>query len=70
MSADLHPIKPSPKAWHMIGIGMVGPLPITSKGNKYIITATCYFTKWVEAEAVSNKEAFTVAEFLYRTFMR
>ena len=45
---------------------MVGPLPITPGGNRYIITLMDYFSKWPEAEPVKDKRADTVASFLYR----
>ena len=35
------------QAWHQIGIDLVGPLPETPLGNKYICTVTDYYTKWV-----------------------
>ena len=43
---------------------MIGPLPKTPKGNKYIITLVDYFSKWPEAEAVPDKSAKTVSVFL------
>ena len=44
---------------------LIGPLPVTSQGNRYIIVMTEYLTKWVEAKAIPNKKAETIAEFLY-----
>ena len=46
-------------------IDFVGPLPLTTSGNKYIIVAMDYFTKWPEAKAVSNATAEQVAIFIY-----
>ena len=37
---------------------------------KYVCTAVCYFSKWVEAEALPNKKAVTVAKFLYHLLCR
>ena len=54
--------------WH-ISIDMVGPLPCTDKGNKYIIVVTDYFTKWPEACATPTKEAIHVANFLFDLFL-
>ncbi len=42
----------------------------TSRGNRYIITATDYFSKWPEAVAVANKRSEGVGEFLYTIFCR
>jgi hypothetical protein len=61
----LHPI-PVGEPFSKIGIDIVGPLPITEKGNKYIIVATDYFTKWPEAEAISEATGKRVAEFIYQ----
>lgn len=61
---ELRPITVS-RPFELIGIDMVGPLKLTNSGNRYIIVMTEYLTKWVEAKAVPNKEAGTVAEFLY-----
>ncbi|GBC53477.2 putative integrase core domain protein [Rhizophagus irregularis DAOM 181602=DAOM 197198] len=58
-------VKTFKEPFHRIGIDIKGPLPITSSGNKYIIVAIDYFTKWPEARAISNIKAETVAKFIY-----
>ena len=45
---ELHPIPPH-SPFYQIGIDFVGPLPITNRGNRYIIVAVDLFTKWPEA---------------------
>ena len=40
----LHPI-PVNSSFHQIGIDFIGPLPITERGNKYIIVTMDYLTK-------------------------
>ena len=52
-----------------IAIDVLGPLPITETGNKYILIVADYFTKWVEAYPMPNQEATTVAELLVREFI-
>ena len=52
-----------------IVIDVLGPLPITENGNKYILIVADYFTKWVEAYPMPNQEATTVAELLVREFI-
>lgn len=69
-SSQLHPIKVQPQVWKRVGIDLVGPLQTTRNGNKYLITCTDYFSKWVEAEALPNKSAHTVAKFLFRLICR
>lgn len=48
-----------------IGIDFVGPLKVSSKGNRYIIVATDYLTKWPEARPLAKATAKEVASFLY-----
>ena len=56
--------------WHRVGIDLVGPLPLTPRGNRYIITLTDYFSKWPEAASLQDKTAVGVAEFLMSIFFR
>ena len=44
---------------------LIGPLSVTPRGNKHIITLTDYFSKWAEATALPNKLAEGVATFMY-----
>lgn len=60
----LHPI-PVGEPFHRIGIDYVGPLPITENGNKYIIVAMDYLTKWPEAKPVREATAETTVNFIY-----
>lgn len=53
-----------------VGIDLIGPLPKTARGNKYIITLVDYFSKWPEAEPIPDKSAKSVAAFLYRMICR
>ena len=53
-----------------IGIDLIGPLPETPRGNKYIVTLVDYFSKWPEAEALPDKSAKGVALFLYKMMCR
>ncbi|CAG8761445.1 14916_t:CDS:2, partial [Rhizophagus irregularis] len=66
---ELIPI-PVKGPFHRIGIDIKGPLPIASSGNRYLIIAMDYFTKWPEARAISNIKAETVANlFMKKLFV-
>ena len=41
---------------------VLGPLPMTARGNQYILVMSDHFTKWVEAVPMANQRAETVAK--------
>ena len=47
-----------------LAIDILGELPVTERGNKYILVIGDYFTKWTECHPMSNMEASTVASIL------
>ncbi|GJT12484.1 reverse transcriptase domain-containing protein [Tanacetum coccineum] len=47
----------------------MGPFP-SSNGNKYILVAIDYVSKWVEAQAFPTSDARNVVNFLKRLFAR
>ena len=48
--------------WHRIGMDLVGPLPESKFGNKYILVIQDYFTKWPEAFPLKSMTAEEVAQ--------
>ena len=52
----------------IIATDIIGPFPTSAEGNKYILVASDYFTRWVEAYAIPNLEATTVAQKLTKEF--
>ena len=47
-----------------VGMDLLGPLPLTYEGNKYVLVIADYFSKWVEAYAVPDQSAEATAEIL------
>ena len=48
---------------------VVGPLPITPKGNQYIIVVVDYLSKWQEAKVVTEANALSISNFLYQNII-
>ena len=52
------------------GIDFIGPInPVSARKNRYIILATDYATKWVEARSTKRNDAVTAAGFLFEKIM-
>ncbi len=47
------------------GVDIVRPLPITREGNRYIVVAIDYFSRWPKVRPLKAANADTVATFLY-----
>ena len=43
-----------------VALDILGLLPVSTKGNKYILVMTDCFTKWTEAIAIPDQEAYTI----------
>lgn len=63
--APLQPIKKIPKPFYQVGMDVMGPLPITKSGKRYIVIAVDHFSKWVEIRALESNDAQSIASFFY-----
>ena len=52
-----------------IAVDILGPLPETNDGNKYILVIADYFTKWTEAYPMKTADAESVATILVEQFI-
>nr|GEU65673.1 reverse transcriptase domain-containing protein [Tanacetum cinerariifolium] len=57
------------KIFDVCGIDFMRPIP-SSKGNKYILVAINYLSKWVEAKALPTNDARVVVKILKSLFYR
>nr|GEV74077.1 reverse transcriptase domain-containing protein [Tanacetum cinerariifolium] len=57
------------KIFDVWGIDFMGPFP-SSRGNKYILMAVDYLSKWVEAKALPTNDTRVVMKFLKYLFAR
>lgn len=44
-------------------------LPVTSKGNRYVLVVEDYFTKFVNLYAIAHQKAITIVECLFTNYM-
>jgi transposase InsO family protein len=65
----LRPVPPAALPFERWGIDFVQDLPITKAGNRHIITAIDYATRWVITKAVPERTSQAVAEFLYEQIL-
>lgn len=49
------------EAWEVLGLYLIGPLPETVRQNKYALSLTDLYTKWVIAEPLQSKSAAEVS---------
>jgi len=50
--APLRPIAITPTLFWKLHVDLLGPLPTTSSGNKYIALGVCAFSKYIECEGI------------------
>ena len=59
-SQHLHSGRP----WQRVAVDLVGPMPETPRGNKWILVLTDHFTRWQDALPIPDGTAPVVAEAL------
>jgi transposase InsO family protein/DNA-binding MarR family transcriptional regulator len=55
--------------WDTLAVDYMGPFPVTERGNRYILTLTDHFTKYVEVMAVPNQQAEECATRIVNDFV-
>nr|GEW49066.1 reverse transcriptase domain-containing protein [Tanacetum cinerariifolium] len=63
------PMVSTPSRVQIQSIDFMGPFP-SSRGNKYILVAVDYLSRWVEAKALPTNDARVVCKFLKSLFAR
>lgn len=48
---------------------ILGPLPVTKNGNKYILMITDQFTKWLEIVLIANQNSETIVKDVVDNFI-
>jgi hypothetical protein len=56
--------RPTGAPWDRLATDILGPLPVTPRGNIYILTVTDYFTKWIEVFPIPDQTAVTCAHII------
>ena len=52
-----------------VAMDIIGPLPKTQQGNKYILVIGDHFTRWMDAYAIGDQTSHTIAGKLVKEFM-
>ncbi len=62
-----HELSGSP--FDRVAFDVIGPLPITANGNRFILMMIDYFSKWAKAYALPNHKAETVADCIVKLWI-
>ncbi|CAM4561758.1 unnamed protein product [Lepidochelys kempii] len=58
------------RIWELVGMDLIGPLPVTKDGYQYILTTIDYLSRWVEAFPLRSNSASEVAKGMYKMIVR
>ncbi len=50
--------------FYRVALDIVGPLPETKDGNRYVLVTTDHYSKWCETRHVKDHDVATTARFL------
>lgn len=62
----LQPLTPPLRPFERVGIDLFGPLPLSPHGNRWVVVAVDYSTRFVETAALPNGTSVEVANFFLR----
>lgn len=62
----LKPIEPPKVPFEQVGMDLLGPFPVSSSGNRWIIVATDYMTRYAETSSLPKGTANEVAHFFVK----
>lgn len=65
----LQPIEPPWKPFQQIGMDLLGPFPTSTCGNRWIVVATDYLTRYAETAALASGNAIEVARFFIKNIV-
>ena len=65
-----HPLRPvvSDHPMYHVAVDTAGPLPVTPRGNIYILVLVCLFNRFCFLRAIPDKSALTIASALFQIF--
>ena len=55
------------KPWQMVAVDVL-EVPVSSKGNRYLLVVQDYFTKWADAIPLRDQTAATITKKLVKLF--
>ena len=68
--APLRPLPVIREPFSRIAFDLVGPLPRTKQGHKYLLTSICLGSKYPEAVPLKRVDAKSVADAMLEVFAR
>ena len=64
----LNPLS-SPWPFAQWGLDIIGPIPKAAGNKRYLLVSTDYFTKWVEAEPLTNIRDMDAKRFVWKNIV-